>query len=165
MKRLFLSLTFLEFLVPAWVDAQQLQVLSSAGQELQGAQFQLSATIGEPCATFFTGDDWSSTVGFQQGSLELALPALPPTATAPAFEATLYPNPVADRLQVTFTATETMTWMVSLFDAQGRLVRSETVTDNQLSWNAAALLPGHFWLLIETPQAPASRLTIPFEKI
>jgi hypothetical protein len=58
----------------------------------------------------------------------------------------LYPNPVSDRLTVSLRTNDFNVTAMAVYDLNGKLVLTKSVSDNQISVNTHSLAPGHYFL-------------------
>lgn len=147
--------------VPWGLTAQTLQLISAGGQQLNHADGQISASIGEPCIGRIGTGDAIITVGFQQADVAAVSAVVTESPLAPISR--LYPNPAIDRMRIEFAAASE--YQLRLYDAMGRLMASRTVTEPTVEWNVAELPAGLYRFVILPEQAGATSETLPFEKI
>ncbi len=98
-------------------NAQELEVIGSAGSSETSASGTLSYTIGEVVVATGSSTENVLTQGFHQGFLT-------PTAideVPERFEVTIYPNPTADRLVIESAHLSDFE-RVKLYDLQGKLI-------------------------------------------
>ena len=125
MKKLILSLFIL---LPTFISAVQAQqVVSSGGAFFKGDNFSLSWTIGEPVIETLSNGSVILTQGFQQG--------YPASNSIEDFLQTglniqVYPNPVADNLNLLVKSDNYASLQFSLHDISGKaLFRGSIISD------------------------------------
>ena len=152
-------------LLPLALQAQDLQVIATGGQQLSNGQFLLTATVGEPVTNSSTGELEYVSAGFQQGyradedlAADQADPAAKPVSSL------LFPNPTTDRLQVSLKNAGVPPLRLQILNRQGGLVREAETSAETFQFDLHNLPAGHYWVVI---QAADQRQTIslPFEKI
>ncbi|HNU77283.1 MAG: T9SS type A sorting domain-containing protein [Prolixibacteraceae bacterium] len=98
------------------------EVVSSAGGSWSGTNIQLSWTVGESVIETFSGGTNILTQGFHQS--KLIVTAIEPLLY-PGLTLTVFPNPVSSKLILEVTGHDLSGLSFSLFDFQGKLVRSQ----------------------------------------
>ena len=58
----------------------------------------------------------------------------------------IYPNPVADQLTVSLRSNNFQVTSMSVFDINGKLIRTQSVSDNQIEMNTQDLAAGNYFL-------------------
>ena len=135
--RIFLFATFF-----AAFAATAQEVVSSQGQTYSNANGSIDFTVGEVIINTGSNGTNDLTQGFHQTNWNF----LGVVDFAPDFEVTIFPNPTSDVLNIKSTIYQDISY--SLYDAQGKLVLknvlSETVTQIQVN----QLAPGAYSLSI-----------------
>ena len=136
-KQIFLFATFF-----AAFSASAQEVVSSQGETYSNANGSIDFTVGEVIINTGSNGTIDLTQGFHQTNWNF----LSVEDFAPDFEVTIFPNPTSDILNIKSSAYQDISY--SLYDAQGKLVLknvlSETVTQIQLN----QLAPGAYSLSI-----------------
>ena len=136
-KQIFLFATFFTALA-----ATAQEVVSSQGETYSNANGSIDFTVGEVIINTGSNGTNDLTQGFHQTNWNF----LGVVDFAPDFEVTIFPNPTSDVLNIKSTIYQDISY--SLYDAQGKLVLknvlSETVTQIQVN----QLAPGAYSLSI-----------------
>ena len=122
------------------VSAQE--VVSTQGDSYSNASANIDFTIGE--VVINTGTDGSNdlTQGFHQTNWNF----LGVEDFAPSYEATIYPNPTEDVLNIRTSEFENVTY--TLYDAQGKLVMQDILSAEQTPIQVSQLAPGSYSLTL-----------------
>ncbi len=136
-KQIFLFATFFTALA-----ATAQEVVASQGETYSNANGSIDFTVGEVIINTGSNGTNDLTQGFHQTNWNF----LGVVDFAPDFEVTIFPNPTSDMLNIKSSAYQDISY--SLYDAQGKLVLknvlSETVTQIQVN----QLAPGAYSLSI-----------------
>ena len=136
-KQIFLFATFFTALA-----ATAQEVVASQGETYSNANGSIDFTVGEVIINTGSNGTNDLTQGFHQTNWNF----LGVVDFAPDFEVTIFPNPTSDVLNIKSTIYQDISY--SLYDAQGKLVLknvlSETVTQIQVN----QLAPGAYSLSI-----------------
>jgi hypothetical protein len=134
------TLVFFSLLTTLSVSAQE--VVATQGDSYSNASGSIDFTIGE--VVINTGTDGTNdlTQGFHQTNWNLVgLENL-----APNYEATIYPNPTEDVLNIKTTSFENVTY--SLYDTQGKLVMQDVLSVEHTPIQVSHLAPGSYSLTL-----------------
>jgi len=136
-KQIFLFATFF-----AAFAATAQEVVSSQGETYSNANGSIDFTVGEVIINTGSNGTNDLTQGFHQTNWNF----LGVQDFAPDFDVTIFPNPTSDVMNIKSTIYQNLSY--SLYDAQGKLVLknvlSETVTQIQVN----LLAPGAYSLSI-----------------
>jgi hypothetical protein len=122
MKRyLILTCTFFIFVT---VKSQTIspQVIASGGDFYTGVGVSLSWTLGELITETVTDGNYILTQGFQQPHYIISAIDDPKTEENPLGDINIYPNPVADQLNVAFKDMNQQNIVITLFDFNGKIL-------------------------------------------
>lgn len=139
------------------VSAQE--VVATQGDSYSNASANIDFTIGE--VIIDTGTDGANdiTQGFHQTNWNF----LGVEDFAPNYEATIFPNPTSDVLNIKTSSFENVTY--TLYDAQGKLVMQNILSAEQTPIQVSQLVPGSYSLELifeegnEGPQSMSKRKT------
>ena len=122
------------------VSAQE--VVSTQGDSYSNASGNIDFTIGEVIIN--TGTDGSNdlTQGFHQTNWNF----VGLEDHSPNYEATIFPNPTSEVLNIRTSAFENVTY--SLYDAQGKLVMQDILSAEQTPIQVSQLAPGSYSLTL-----------------
>lgn len=127
------------------------QVTGTAGDHFANAGAQLSWTIGEPISETFAANNAVMTQGFHQ--TEIVVTALEKINPDFAFE--VFPNPVAEKLQLKFDAGKEK-YSLEIRDIQGKLVFCENINnETNKSIDVSAFGAGVYFLNVFTSENKA----------
>ncbi len=143
MKTKFLFLLFM--LLSAGLSGQQ--VISSAGTHAIGTGVQLSWTLGETVVSTFSGSSVILTQGLHQGKLTIT--AIEPLVLS-GVTLNVFPNPVNDKLNISFRNFAENKYSFSLTDVNNRLVFNGKVSENPQPIDMTHFSPGIYFLKLET---------------
>jgi hypothetical protein len=120
------------------VSAQE--VVATQGDSYSNSNGSIDFTIGE--VVIDTGTDGTNdiTQGFHQTSWNF----LGLEDHDPSFEATIFPNPTSDVLNIKISAFENVSY--KLYDSQGKLVLQDEVYAEQTAIQVSQLAPGSYSL-------------------
>ena len=133
-------------LIAAGVSAQQ--VISSAGTHANGTNVQLSWIVGETMISTFTGSTAILTQGLHQGKLTVT--AIGPIVLS-GVTLNVFPNPVNDKLNISFSDFINDKYSFSLTDVNSRLIFSNKATENPQPVDMNSVTPGVYFLKVEMP--------------
>jgi hypothetical protein len=138
MKRHTLVLfSFFAFLA---VTAQE--VVATQGGSYSNASANIDFTIGEVIVATGTDGTNDITQGFHQTNWNF----LGVEDFAPNYEATIFPNPTQDVLNIKTSSFENVTY--TLYDAQGKLVMQNILSAEQTPIQVSQLAPGSYSLTL-----------------
>jgi hypothetical protein len=132
------TIVMFSLLYATTVSAQE--VVSTQGDSYSNANGSIYFTVGE--AIINTGTDGSNdlTQGFHQTNWNF----LGVEDNAPNYEASVFPNPTADVLNIKTSTFENVTY--TLYDAQGKLVLQSTLDGEVTPVKVNHLTPGAYSL-------------------
>ena len=118
------------------------EVVSTQGDSYSNASGNIDFTIGE--LIIDTGTDGTNdlTQGFHQTNWNF----LGVEDFAPNYEATIFPNPTEDVLNIRTSTFENVTY--TLYDAQGKLVMQNILSAEQTPIQVSQLAPGAYSLTL-----------------
>ena len=132
--------TIVLFSLFASISVSAQEVLSTQGESYSNASTKIDFTIGE--VVINTGTDGTNdlTQGFHQTNWTF----LGVEDFAPNFQATIFPNPTQDVLNIKTSVFENVTY--TLYDAQGKLVLQNILSAEQTPIQVSQLAPGAYSL-------------------
>ena len=118
------------------------EVVATQGDSYSNASANIDFTLGE--VIIDTGTDGTNdlTQGFHQSNWNF----LGVEDFAPNYEATIFPNPTEDVLNIRTSAFENVTY--TLYDAQGKLVMQNILSGEQTPIQVSQLAPGSYTLTL-----------------
>ncbi len=134
-KQIFLFLTFF-----AAFSASAQEVVSSQGQTYSNANGSIDFTVGEVIINTGSNGTNDLTQGFHQTNWNF----LGVEDFAPDYQATIFPNPMQDVLNIKTSVFENVTY--TLYDAQGKLVMQNILSAEQTPIQVSQLAPGSYSL-------------------
>ena len=120
------------------VSAQE--VVSTQGESYSNASATIDFTIGEVVINTVTDGTNELTQGFHQTNWNF----VGLEDYAPDYQATIFPNPTQDVLNIRTSTFENVTY--TLYDAQGKLVIQNILTAEQTPIQVSQLAPGAYSL-------------------
>ncbi|MDC0257770.1 T9SS type A sorting domain-containing protein [Crocinitomicaceae bacterium] len=122
------------------VTAQE--VVSTQGDSYSNASGSVDFTIGE--VVINTGTDGTNdiTQGFHQTNWNF----VGLEDHAPSYEATIFPNPTSEVLNIRTSTFENVTY--TLYDAQGKLVFQDILSAKQTPIQVSQLAPGNYSIIL-----------------
>jgi hypothetical protein len=120
------------------VSAQE--VVASQGESYSNASANIDFTLGEVIIATATDGTNDLTQGFHQTNWNF----LGVEDFAPDYEASIFPNPTSDILNIKSSSFENVTY--TLFDAQGKLVLQSTLAAEVTPIQVSYLAPGSYSL-------------------
>ena len=134
------TLVLFSFFVSIAVTAQE--VVATQGESYSNASANIDFTIGE--VIIDTGTDGTNdlTQGFHQTNWNF----LGVEDFAPDYEASIFPNPTSDVLNIRTSSFENVTY--TLYDAQGKLVMQNILSAEQTPIQVSQLNPGSYSLTL-----------------
>jgi hypothetical protein len=135
-----IALSVLAILAGFVVSAQE--VVSTQGDSYSNASGSIDFTIGE--VVINTGTDGTNdiTQGFHQTNWNF----LGVEDFAPTYEATVFPNPTSELLNIRTSAFENVTY--TLYDAQGKMVMQDKLSAEQTPIQVGQLPSGNYSLTL-----------------
>ena len=118
------------------------EVVATQGDSYSNASANIDFTLGE--VIIDTGTDGTNdlTQGFHQSNWNF----LGVEDFAPNYEATIFPNPTEDVLNIRTSTFENVTY--TLYDAQGKLVMQDILSAEQTPIQVSQLAPGSYSLTL-----------------
>ncbi len=134
------KLVLFSLLTTLSVSAQE--VVATQGDSYSNASGNIDFTIGEVIIN--TGTDGSNdlTQGFHQTNWNF----VGLEDHSPSYEATIYPNPTSEVLNIKTSTFENVTY--TLYDAQGKLVLQDILSAEQTPIQVSQLAPGSYSLTL-----------------
>ena len=136
------KITFVLFSLFATLSVSAQEVVSTQGDSYSNASGNIDFTIGE--VIIATGTDGTNdlTQGFHQTNWNF----LGVEDFAPNYEATIFPNPTEDVLNIKTSAFENVT--CTLYDVKGKLVLQDILSAEQTPIQVSQLAPGSYSLTL-----------------
>ena len=134
------TLVLFSFFASLAVTAQE--VLATQGDSYSNASANIDFTIGEVIVA--TGTD--GTNDLTQGIHQTNWNFLGVEDFAPDYEASIFPNPTSDVLNIRTSTFENVTY--TLYDAQGKLVMQDVLSADQTPIQVSQLAPGSYSLTL-----------------
>ena len=134
-KQIFLFATFF-----AAYTATAQEVVSSQGETFSNTTGSIDFTVGEVVINTGTNGTNDLTQGFHQTNWNL----VGVEDFAPNYEATIFPNPTQDVLNIKTNTFENVNY--TLYDAQGKLVMQNILSAEQTPIQVSQLAPGAYSL-------------------
>ena len=122
------------------VSAQE--VLSTQGDSYSNATANINFTIGEIVINTGTNGINDLTQGFHQTNWNL----VGMEDHSPSYEATIYPNPVSEVLNIKTSAFENVTYR--LYDTKGKLMLQDKLSAEQTRIEVGQLAPGSYSIIL-----------------
>jgi hypothetical protein len=134
------TLVFFSLFASISVSAQE--VIATQGDSYSNASANIDFTIGEVIIATETDGTNDITQGFHQTNWNF----LGLENHAPNYEATIFPNPTEDVLNIKTSSFENVTY--TLYDAQGKLVMQNILSAEQTPIQVSQLAPGSYSLTL-----------------
>jgi hypothetical protein len=138
-KLIFLFATFF-----AAFSASAQEVVSSQGETYSNANGSIDFTVGEVIINTGSNGTNDLTQGFHQTNWNF----LGVEDFAPDIQATIFPNPTQDVLNIKTSVFENVTY--TLYDAQGKLVIQNILFAEQTPIQVSQLAPGNYSLMLKS---------------
>jgi hypothetical protein len=122
------------------VSAQE--VVATQGDSYSNASANIEFTIGEVVINTVTDGTNDLTQGFHQTNWNF----VGLEDHAPSYEATIFPNPTSEVLNIRTSTFENVTY--TLYDAQGKLVMQDILSAEQTPIQVSQLAPGSYSLTL-----------------
>ena len=136
-KQIFLFATFF-----AAFSASAQEVVSSQGETYSNANGSIDFTVGEVIINTGSNGTNDLTQGFHQTNWNF----LGLEDFAPDYQATIFPNPTQDVLNIKTSVFENVSY--TLYDAQGKLVMQNILSAEQTPIQVSQLAPGAYSLTL-----------------
>jgi hypothetical protein len=118
--------------------------VTATGGDASGSGGSASYTVGQVVYTTATGTTGSVAQGVQQPyEISITVGVEEKTIGLAAF-----PNPTKDQLNLSVAGFTTQQYIYQLYDASGKLVKSDKVSSSTTSINTQALTPGVYLLSV-----------------
>lgn len=134
--------TFVLFSLFATITVSAQEVVSTQGNSYSNASGSIDFTIGEVVINTVTDGTNDLTQGFHQTNWNF----LGVEDHSPSYEATIFPNPTSDVLNIRTSTFENVTY--TLYDAQGKLVLQDKLSAEQTPIRVSHLAPGSYSLTL-----------------
>ena len=134
------TLVLFSLLASGIVSAQE--VVSTQGDSYSNASGSIDFTLGEVIIATETDGTNDLTQGFHQTNWNF----LGVENHTPNYEATIFPNPTEDVLNIRTSTFENVTY--TLYDAQGKLVMQDIFSAEQTPIQVSQLAPGSYSLTL-----------------
>jgi len=134
------TLVVFSFFATLTVSAQE--VIATQGESYSNASASIDFTVGEVIINTGTDGTNDITQGFHQTNWNF----LGMEDYAPNYEATIFPNPSQDVLNIRTSSFENVTY--TLYDAQGKLVMQNILSAEQTPIQVSQLAPGKYSLTL-----------------
>jgi len=146
------SLLIIFGLCSAALHAQQ-QVIATSGNAVQSTSGSISWTIGEPVVATLTKSNKVLNQGFQQSSLNLkaANPDL-------ELEINIWPNPTSNWVTLSVENPEQM--LYQLFDLNGKLLQSNTLSDKSTDIDFSGFTSGTYQVKLVQGKKELKTITV-----
>jgi len=137
-----MALLFATLFLAKLTNAQTQQIVSTAGKEITGTNFQMSYTVGEVAVRTLTASGNIITQGYQQSNLSVTAIE---EAQDPSFKINVYPNPVGEKLTINIQAL-TQEVELRVFDAIGKLVIDSKTNSEKTELDFSSYASGNYLL-------------------
>ena len=136
------NLTLLVFVLLSTLAVKAQEVVSTQGDSYSNTSANLDFTIGEVVINTGTDGNNDITQGFHQTNWNF----VGLEDFAPNYEATIFPNPTSEVLNIKTITFENVTY--TLYDAQGKLVLQDILSEEQTPIQVSHLAPGSYSLTL-----------------
>ena len=133
---------FVLFSLFATISVSAQEVVSTQGDSYSNAGGNIDFTIGEVIINTGTNGINDLTQGFHQTNWNF----VGLEDHAPSYEATVFPNPTSEVLNIRTSTFENVTY--TLYDAQGKLVLQDKLSAEQTAIQVSQFAPGAYTLLL-----------------
>ncbi len=133
---------FVLFSLFATISVSAQEVVSTQGDSYSNASGNIDFTIGEVIINTGTDGTNDITQGFHQTNWNF----VGLEDHAPSYEATIFPNPTSDVLNIRTSTFENVTY--TLYDALGKLVLQDKLSSTQTPIQVSQLAPGAYSLTL-----------------
>jgi len=135
--------TLVLFSLFATISVSAQEVIATQGESYSNASANIDFTIGEVIIDTETDGTNDLTQGFHQTNWNFFLGV---EDFAPNYEATIFPNPTQDVLNIKTSSFENVTY--TLYDAQGKLVLQNLLSAEQTPIQVSQLASGNYFLTL-----------------
>ena len=139
-KTAFLLFSLFSLFATMTVSAQE--VVATQGESYSNGTINIDYTIGEVVINTGTNGTNDITQGFHQTNWNF----LGVEDHAPSYEATIFPNPTSEVLNIRTSTFENVTYTV--YDAQGKLVLQNMLSAEQTPIQVSQLAPGNYSIIL-----------------
>lgn len=143
--------TFIIFLCCFSINIQaqsiQHQVLDVAGTNLTAAGYSMSLSIGQTAISTLKANNYIITQGFQQPEFSKITTTHNPEKTN--FQATIFPNPTQDILNINVIGIENASYKTFIFNTMGQLIKKSEFVGNEVSVEVNDLPVGDYILRLQ----------------
>jgi len=122
MKKYLILICTFPFFFFAKSQSASPQVIATAGDYFVGTNMSLSWTLGELITETVTDGTYTLTQGFQQPHYNISSIEEPKNNNNPLGDINIYPNPVADQLNVSFKDMNQKHVTIALIDMNGKIL-------------------------------------------
>ena len=136
------KITFVLFSLLTTISASAQEVIATQGESYSNASAIIDFTIGEVIINTGTDGTNDLTQGFHQTNWNF----LGMEDYAPNYQATIFPNPTEDVLNIKTSTFENVTY--TLYDAQGKLVMRNILSAEETPIQVNQLAPGSYSLTL-----------------
>jgi len=133
---------FLLFSLFATISVSAQEVVATQGDSYSNASGNIDFTIGEVIINTGTYGNNDLTQGFHQTNWNF----LGVEDFVPSYEATIFPNPTSEVLNIRISTFENVTY--TLYDAQGKLVMQDKLSAEQTAIPVSQLAAGSYSLTL-----------------
>jgi len=134
--------TFVLSMLLTTITATAQEVVSTQGDSYSNASGSIDFTIGEVVINTETDGTSNITQGFHQTNWNF----VGLEDHAPSYEATIFPNPTSEVLNIRTSTFENVTY--TLYDAQGKLVMQDILSSEQTPIQVGQLAPGNYSIFL-----------------
>ena len=138
------TIVLFSLLITLTASAQE--VIATQGDSYSNGNGSIDFTIGEVIIATGTDGNNNITQGFHQTNWNF----LGLVNHLPSYEATVFPNPSTDVLNIKATAFENVTY--KLYDAKGKLVLMDNLSAEQTLIQVSQLAPGSYSLTLNNKE-------------
>lgn len=143
MKYIQHSLLKVLLLCACFTSAQS--TISASGGDASGSGGSMAYSLGQVVYNTYSNNDFIWSQGVQQAyevsTLSVSTPNLEGTLTA-------YPNPTMHQITLDVENFKGQDWSYTLFDLQGRLLKSASIKSSHTSINMSQFLPATYLIVI-----------------
>lgn len=125
-------------------------VVAAGGNKVTSGTLILSSTIGEVSITKLSGGTLQVTQGFHQGHLTVARIEDESTPATMEYKINVFPNPVIDYVNIEISGTETYNHTLTIVDIAGKVVSTQTLTQNVTQFDFTQLPSGQYIVIVNS---------------
>ncbi len=143
MKKPIIYLFFLGISISLSAQSIQNEVVSAAGESSSSTSFNVDYTVGEPVIELTSSASFNVSQGFHQPGLYVT------AIDNPELEGIqCYPNPVDENLIVDIPFSYTSSFVYTIYDLNGRIMVSETISSGTNAINMKSFAAGNYLLQV-----------------